>query len=297
MSSDSEPEGSDSEVSDSSIGEDYTIRYGPLRYVNFAHGLHSPIVYYFEAEFIASIPSPTVKVKVKDGATFDISEDVLVEDSEYFFRALLGRPGKGPVDSIDLDDISSRDFGLYVSVMYPLVLCKTELNLQQVWPLDPDGGPAHHPWSLLLLLWKLGVRFLNENVKSIAKDELSAKLKEYSASNWNRMYKQRSEASLKAKMLRLQNAFRYCRDNGIPFEKSFVKAASRASLQVFEACVADLDDEVFRSEVTKAFALRFADQESTAKKRRREETKENEHREKKQKIENWISQALSGQFP
>lgn len=89
-----------------------------------------------------------VSVKVKDGEAYHIPQDVLVEDSEYFTKALLRlprEPREGQMDSIDID-ISSKDFGLYVSVMYPAALCQTELPLQEVWPMidpiiDREGGP------------------------------------------------------------------------------------------------------------------------------------------------------------
>lgn len=192
---------------------------------------------------------------------------------------------EGQTNSIDLDDISVKDFGLYVSVMYPLALHRAHMTLQDVWSLD-FGRDSHHPWPRILLLWQLGDRFLNEHVKEIAEKELFAKGRGFSVPNWQRMYEHRSEASLKTKMLELQDAFRLCLDNGQPFERSFVTAASNAPPQVFAACVDDLQDDLFRSEVTKAFALRFADLASTAKKRRREETKKNGHREKRLKIEN-----------
>lgn len=227
-----------------------------------------------------------VSVKVKGGHTFCIHKDVLTEQSEYFARAVDGPSSEGQTNSIDLDDISVKDFGLYVSVMYPLALQRADMTLQDVWPLDTGRDPVHHPWPRILLLWQLGDRFLNEFVKDIAEVEIHAKGRGYSVSLWQRLYERRSEATLKAKMLELQDAFRLCLDNDYPFERSFVTAASNAPPQVFAACVDDLNDDLFRSEVTKAFALRFADPASTAKKRRREETKKDEHREKKQKIEN-----------
>lgn len=224
-------------------------------------------------------PGEMVSVKVKGGHTFCIHRHVLTEQSDYFARAVDGLFS----DSIDLDDISVEDFGLYVSVMYPLALHRADMRLQDVWSLDACRDP-HYPWPQILLLWQLGDRFLNEFVKDIAEVEIHAKGRGFSVSHWQRMYERKSEASLKAKMLELQDAFRLCLENGQPFERSFVTAASNAPPQVFAACVDDLQDDLFRSEVTKAFALRFADPASTAQKRRREETK-NEHREKRLKIE------------
>lgn len=226
-----------------------------------------------------------VSIKVKGGHTFCLHKDVLIEQSDTFAQVLDGPFSEGQTISIDLDDISVQEFGDYVSVMYPLALHRGHMTLQDVWPLERGRDPLHHPWPRILLLWQLGDRFRNDRVRDIAEEELHAKGRGYSVRNWQRMYERRSEASLKAKMLDLQDGFRMCIDNGHPFEWSFVTAASNAPPQVFAACVDDLQDDFFRSEVTKAFAMRFADPASTIKKRRREEEKNDEHREKKLKTE------------
>lgn len=227
-----------------------------------------------------------VSVKVKDGVPYNIPLEVLIEDSMYFHRALLWRPPGEELDPIDID-ISSKDFGLYVSVMYPAVLCKTELTLQQVWPIIHDEGPhVHHPWLLILRLWQLGHRFENYKVMSIAEAELKSKVCDYSATEWQSKYEHRSEATLKKRMLMLQDAFRLCQDKRLPFGRLIVKAASQAPSEVFAACADDLDDEVFKSKVTRAFTLRFVDPASAAKKRRRDERTERERQDKKQKREN-----------
>lgn len=258
--------------------------FGALRYASL--GLVQTIVvrYLFEANPKVSMPCQMISVKVKEGQKFCIHKEVLTEQSAYFEGALDGPFMEGQTNSISLDDIPAMHFGLYVTVMYASVLHRTDMTLQDVWPLY-KGDEAHHPWRRILLLWQLADRFLNENVKSIAEEELHAKGLGYSVRNWQKMYERTSEASLKARMLRLQDAFRQCEEDGQPFQESFITAASNAPPQVFSACVDDLDDD-FRSEVTKAFALRFADPASTAKKRRREERKEREHRGKKRKLEN-----------
>lgn len=286
-SGDADLESVDSELSSSSIGEDYTLRYGPLRQVTSTSKSKTYTRLFFEAEFDASTPGQMVSIKARDGAPYIIPLDVLLEDSRYFTRALFRWPPRKGQFSIDID-ISSKDFGLYVSVMYPAALCQTELTLQQVWPIiDREEGPhVHHPWPMILLLWELGDRFLNGKVTSIAEAELNSKLCDYSATAWQSMYEHRSEATLKKRMLRLQNAFRLCQDKRLPFGPSFAKAASQAPRQVLAACADDLDNEVFKSEVRGAFASRFADRVSTAKKRRRGELREGDQQEKKQKIEN-----------
>lgn len=243
--------------------------------------------YSFQAKLQASVPGQMVSIKVQDGETFCIHKDVLVEDSDYFANALDGPFSEGQPNLIDLDDISAKDFGLYVTLIYASTVHGNELvRLQEVWPLDVESGLLHHPWPLILLIWQLGDRFLNDNIKSIAEDELRSNVHNYSVRKWQSMYKHRSEATLRAKMLRLQDAFRLCRDSGQPFERTFVEAASNAPPQVIAACVDDLHDDLFRSEVTKAFALRFANPASTARKRRGKESKGKGHQGKRQKIEN-----------
>lgn len=238
------------------------------------------------------MPSQMISVKVQGGETFCIHKDVLIEQSDYFAKALDGPFSEGQTDSIDLDDIPASDFGLYVSVMYASALNRADLALQDLWPLDADDGLVRHGWPLILLLWQLGDRFLNQDVISIAEGELHAKVCVYSVRNWQKMYERRSEATLKARMIRLQDAYRLCRDNGQPFERTFIEAASNAPPQVIAECVDDLEDDVFRSEVTKAFALRFADPASTDRKRRRDERMGEGQQRKKPKTENLVSPAL-----
>lgn len=232
------------------------------------------------------MPGQMVSVKVQGGESFCIHKDVLIKQSVYFAKALDGPFREGQTNSIDLDDISAKDFGLYVRVMYASVVHRNCQTLRDVWPLDVGNGPLHHPWPMILLIWQLGDRFLNHDVTTIAECELREKGRGFSVYNWRRMYEHRSKASLKATMLELQDGFRHSRDNGQPFEQQFVRAAGNAPPQVIAACVDYLQDDLFKSEVTKAFALRFADPVSTARNRQRNEWKENGHQRKKQKIEN-----------
>ena len=230
------------------------------------------------------MPTQMITIKVKEGETFCIHKNVLVQHSEYFKKALDGPFIEGQTNLINLDDIPAHDFGLYVGTIYPLALSRSELELQNIWPIQNPENHPQHPWKPILLLWQMGDRFLNVKVMSIAKAELAAKLSAYSVCEWKMRYEHTSEASCRHRMLRLQYAFRLCQDGGQPFEQSLVTAASNAPPQVFAACVDDLENDVFKSQVTKAFALRFADPVSTAKKRKRDERKERERQEKKLKI-------------
>lgn len=224
-------------------------------------------------------------IKVKDRKTFCIHKNILVQGSEYFKKALDGPFTEGQTNLIDLDDIPAGDFGLYVSAIYPLALSRSKLALQDILPLDNPGSRSHHTWRPILILWQMGDRFLNPKVMSIARAELDAKLSTYSVSEWKMIYERSSEASWRPRVHRLQNAFGLCQDGGQPFGQSLVTAASNAPPQVFAACVDDLENDVFKSQVTKAFALRFADPVSTARKRRREERMVIERHMKKLKVE------------
>lgn len=156
--------------------------------------------------------------------------------------------------------------------------------MRDIWPIDQPSNSAYHPWPLILRLWMMGDRFKNEKITDIAAFELHAKILEHSIEDWQMIYEAESDADLKARMLGLQSAFQFCNDNGLKFKQWFVAAAKNAPPQVFAEIVDELQG-IFKSKVTKAFALRFADYEAMARKRILSESWEREDQGKKLKIE------------
>lgn len=219
-----------------------------------------------------------ISIKVKTGKTFCIHKNVLIQDSAYFRRALDGPFSESRTNSIDLDDIPAKHFGLYVSVIYSLALKRTDFTLLDVWQ-----HPEKRFICSILTLWRLGDRFLNDKVTTMAKTELHTQLVEYSIDAWKRRYENQSEANVRLRAGVLQKAFQICEEYGLPFKEKFVTAASNAPPQVFAELVDGMQG-LFGSEVTKAFALRFADN-GLIPKRRWEDKRERERQEKRVKIE------------
>lgn len=220
-----------------------------------------------------------ISVKVENGKTFCIHKNVLIQDSAYFRKALDGPFSESRTNSIDLDDIPGEHFGLYVSVIYPLAFERIDFTLQDVWR-HPKGFFTYS----ILTLWRLGDRFLNDKVTTLAEKELNTQLVEFSIDAWKRMYERRSEATLRWKARELQRGFQACEEYGLPFKEKFVTAASNAPPQAFAKLVDDMQG-LFGSEVTRAFALRFSDDGLIPRKRRLEENREREQQEKRVKIE------------
>ncbi|KAJ0117716.1 hypothetical protein J7T55_001916 [Diaporthe amygdali] len=230
------------------------------------------------------MPGQMISINVKGGDAFCIHKDVLIRGSQYFMEALGGPFGGGQTNTIHLDDVSPDDFGLYVGAMYPLVLCKNSLEMHDIWPVDTQGMSKYHPWAMILTLWHMGDRFRDRGVLEMASAELVEKLGELSVQFWQDLCERSSEADLKALMLNLQTMFRKCKEEGWPFWPGFVAAASNAPPEIFAMCVEDLDDEVFRLELTKAFAWRHAELESTIKQSRIDERREKRQNKRQRRV-------------
>ncbi|KAL1868270.1 hypothetical protein Daus18300_005994 [Diaporthe australafricana] len=229
--------------------------------------------------------------KLQDGSTSNL--DPLrgaTKHSRYFGRALNGPFSEAQTNSIDFDDITAEDFGLYVSVIYPLVLCNLQLEWSDIRTEYDDDAPL----SLFLRLWKLGDRLLNSKVCAIAKIEIEKRFECLETSMWDRMYMYRSEGTIKATMLSLQSDFRSCKEMGAPFEQDFIQAAGNIPPQAFAVHMEDLEDKEFRSEVMKAFAMRFANPEVTTQKRRNDERQASPA--KKKGTKKWTSSSLGKQL-
>lgn len=178
--------------------------------------LNSTSSYASGANSNTSLATKIISVKIVDGEKVDIE------------------------DPIDLSGLSPSDFSKYL----------------QAWPIDREGTFVVHKWSRLLLLCNLARHFHNDSVRQIADAERTARLGEYSISKWQNMCESYPRRSWKEKMVQLQEAWRICRDDRLPYERLFVEAASRAPPKVLAACIDDLAG-MFVVEVMKAFVLRL----------------------------------------
>ncbi|ROW09023.1 hypothetical protein VMCG_02857 [Cytospora schulzeri] len=211
-------------------------------------------------------PVSIVSITVKGGQTFHLHKDILTKDSAYFQRALDGPFIEGQTQSIDLDDIEPKHFGLYASLVYPTSVVTGTVRLSDVWTLRTM---TKWFWTDLLRLWQLADRFLNSKIKEIAKSALFERFEGLSARRWLSRYNNKSWSYIKNFVSELNWAFRLCKEECLPFERNFVTGLSNCVPQVFAECLELLDDD-FKTKATVTFALRHSDPAVTAKKRARD---------------------------
>lgn len=210
------------------------------------------------------------------GETFNVHKDVITQDCLYF-QIALSNPNfiEGQTQTIDIDDVPDETFGLYLSVAYTVALSKTPVVLPaQTWD---DTRCDFYTFGEILRLWQLANRFLNHKVEEVVKTALDSFFDGYNIGAWLYRYKHLEWQRIRKEVEVLQEGFRICKKDYIPFGGLFVEALSNCPSQVFEKIIADLDDD-FRCATTQAFARRFADPRLTQKRKRyvgdEEETQE-----------------------
>jgi hypothetical protein len=176
------------------------------------------------------------------GQLFNVSKELLVKDSAYFERALNGHFAESKAQSITLDDILPEDFGFYVDIMYRHYFVKS-FKLRK----DETGGSLST--KQILTFWKLSDRFLNAELRRVAKESLDYRLSLYSEPHWMRLSERRAQSDLEARVARLQDAYHQCLDDSIPFADDIVQAAANVPGPVYAACV-DIMDVEFMSRVS-----------------------------------------------
>lgn len=102
----------------------------------------------------------------------------------------------------------------------------------------------------------------------------------YTPTDWERIYVNQTEASVRKHVLALQGFYNTCREESIPFEKEFVLACANCPGQVVAAHF-DCLEPGFKAEVVKSFAIRVADPNVAQRKRARDDDGEPEVSNKK----------------
>lgn len=210
-----------------------------------------------------SVPTSIVTITVENGVTFHVHKDVLTLDCAYFDKALNGPFLEAQSQSINLDDISSESFGLYVDILYKFTADFRNLDMLK-GRLGSNNG---YSWRELLEIWKLSDRFLNPKLMGVARQILEYRLRCISWSVWKYHYQFADWEKIKGLAGNLQEGFRFCKTADLPFKDEFVTALMSCPPQVFAQIVADLDDD-FKTAATQRFAMRFADPSVTAARKR-----------------------------
>lgn len=224
-----------------------------------------------------SVPTSIATITVKDGATFHVHKDVLTDNSAYFDKALNGPFVEGRTQSINLDDVSSHSFGLYICNIYKIAaLSDGEVKLRA----EDDSGASFYSWEELLGIWKLADRFLSPKLLELAQKALQDRFQAQSVQHWARRYTSNKWETLNQLIGDMQTGFRLCKVEGIPFEKDFVAAVSNCPPQMFAKIIGQLDADL-RSAAIEAFALRFADRQITKERKRKMENDEYEQKSAK----------------
>lgn len=182
---------------------------------------------------------------------FYVHKTILTKNSAYFDRALNGAFLEGCTQSIDLDDINADDFGRYVNILYQASFT------QNVTLVDMNSRfLCSSILPKLLRIWELADRFLDQNIKAIAKTSIESRFELLSVRAWEDLHEQGPTASMSGRFKRLQQVFDLCKQANIPYQDYVVTGLANCTPQVFAEHVEDLNGD-FKKAVIKVFALRF----------------------------------------
>lgn len=227
----------------------------------------------------SSSPMSIVTIKVKGGQVFHLHKEILTKDSTYFDTALNGQFIEGQTQSIELDDVESRYFGLYVAVQHDISQPHSQLAIFSVLK-----STEQRPFRFrdLLSLWQLADRFLNDRIKFIAHTSLYRRFAKSEARNWVSTYETQDRKKIRKSVMAIQSSYQFCIRENLPFQDKLVTAFANCPPQLFAEVVGSLDED-FRQAATKAFALRFASPSVTENRRKRDEEEAVQEEAKKRK--------------
>ncbi|CAK7265668.1 hypothetical protein SEPCBS119000_001630 [Sporothrix epigloea] len=207
--------------------------------------------------FRKPLPMATVAI---NGSEFFIHADLLCEHSDYFSRCLRGSFAEAKKQRIEInDDISVDDFGLWVDMLYRLHFHRPETFLLRK---EETGGALST--MQILVLWKLSDRFLHQPLAGIACESLLHRLSLYSVEQWRKLYRTRPATDIRARVRRLQEAYRYCCDQDLPFINEIVTACANCPAQVYAECAPLLEVD-FMMLVSQRMIMAHADSQLVSK--------------------------------
>lgn len=149
------------------------------------------------------------------------------------------------------DDVTAKEFGLYVDTLY-------RSSFHKDFRLHSTNELKLRPCEEYLALWKLSDRFQSQRIRNLAQDALDDLTSKLTVARWEEWYKCPGvpDHILEQVVSILQKAFKFCQEFNIPWQDSFVEAASTMPAQLFTELYDKLDMD-FRTSVMKKMFKRY----------------------------------------
>lgn len=158
--------------------------------------------------------------------------------------------------------MSVEDFGLWVDLLY-----RSHFQKPDTFVLRKEETGGTLSTMQILTLWKLSDRFLHRPLAALAEESLQHRLSLYSVEQWRKLYRTRPSSDIKSRVSRLQDAYRYCCDQELPFVNDLVAACANCPAQVYAECAALLEVD-FMMQVSQRMIMAHADQQLISKDQR-----------------------------
>ncbi|CAK7263906.1 hypothetical protein SEPCBS57363_000810 [Sporothrix epigloea] len=200
-----------------------------------------------------------------NGSEFHIHADLLCKHSDYFSRCLRGNFAEAETQRIEIDgdEISVDDFGLWVDLLY-----RSHFQKAETFVLRKESTGGTLSTMQILTLWKLSDRFLHKPLADLASESLLHRLSLYSVEQWRKLYRTRPASDIRARVSRLQVAYRYCCDQELPFIDDIVTACANCPAQVYAECASLLEVD-FMMLVSQRMIMAHADRQLVSKDQQR----------------------------
>ena len=199
-----------------------------------------------------------------NGTEFFVHTDLLCKHSDYFTRCLRGSFAEAETQRVEIndDDISADDFGLWVDLLY-----RSHFQKPDTFVLRKEETGGTLSTMQILTLWKLSDRFLHKPLAALVEESLQHRLSLYSVEQWRKLYRTRPASDIRSRVSRLQDAYRYCCDQELPFVNDIVTACANCPAQVYADCVSLLEVD-FMMLVSQRMIMAHADNQLVSKDQR-----------------------------
>ncbi|CAK7210788.1 hypothetical protein SCUCBS95973_000907 [Sporothrix curviconia] len=198
-----------------------------------------------------------------NGREFYIHAELLCKHSDYFTRCLRGGFAEAETQRVEInDDISVDDFGLWIDLLY-----RSHFQKPDTFVLRKEETGGTLSTMQILTLWKLSDRFLHKPLAALAEESLQHRLSLYSVEQWRKLYRTRPASDIRSRVSRLQDAYRFCCDQDLPFVNDIVTACANCPAQVYADCASLLEVD-FMMLVSQRMIMAHADNQLVSKEQR-----------------------------